>query len=127
MRLVVAVLTLSIFAYCQAGLKRVSPDEASRHLIKKTLAGYPAEAHMARIQGDVVLEVNISESGTASVSRLIFGHPIRRKPDMIWRKTMLLDPSPSTRKTAGRENSMILLAGRLADGRLLIRHGCCQT
>jgi tetratricopeptide (TPR) repeat protein len=76
MRLTFAVLALSLAALGQITPKRIPPDEAAKHLDKKAPATYPPLAEMARIQGHIILEVWIDESGAASVRRLVTGHPM---------------------------------------------------
>jgi TonB family protein len=63
-------------AHGQQGPTHISPDEASKHLISQATPFYPPMAEMARIQGDVILEIMIDESGAASMPRLIQGHPL---------------------------------------------------
>jgi TonB family protein len=53
---------------------RIQPDEAAKHLVRKTPAAYPASAELARIQGNVILEIAIDPSGQASARRLVTGH-----------------------------------------------------
>lgn len=55
---------------------RVSPDDAAKHLIKSNPPEYPPLAQAARIQGNVILEIGIDETGAASVRRLVSGHPM---------------------------------------------------
>jgi tetratricopeptide (TPR) repeat protein len=76
MRLTVAVLALTLAAFGQTTPKRIPPDEAAKHLVKKAWATYPPLAEAAHIQGNIVLEVRIDESGAASVRRFVTGHPM---------------------------------------------------
>jgi TonB family protein len=76
MRLILAILALSAGAFGQTTPNRIPPDEAAKHLVKKAPANYPPMAEAARIQGDVIVEVSIDESGTARVRRLVTGHPM---------------------------------------------------
>jgi len=76
MRLTLAVLALALAAFGQITLKRIPPDEAAKHLVKKASVTYPPLAEAARIQGNIILEVRIDESGAASVRRLVTGHPL---------------------------------------------------
>ena len=76
MRPILAVLALAIAASGQTMPKRVPPEEAAKHLVKKAPATYPPMAEEARIQGNIILEVSIDESGAASVRRLVTGHPM---------------------------------------------------
>ncbi len=56
--------------------KRVSPEDAAKHLIKNISPDYPPLAEQANIQGNVILEISIDETGAASVYRLVTGHPM---------------------------------------------------
>ena len=76
MRLTLAVLALTLATFGQITPKRIPPDEAAKHLVKKASATYPPLAEAARIQGNIILEVRIDESGAASVRRLVTGHPM---------------------------------------------------
>ena len=76
MRLILVALALAIAAFGQTTPKRIPPDEAAKHLVKKASATYPPLAEAARIQGTIILEVSIDESGAASVRRLVTGHPM---------------------------------------------------
>ncbi len=76
MRLTLAFLTLALTAFGQITPKRIPPDEAAKHLAKKASATYPPLAEAARIQGNIILEVMIDETGVTSVHRLITGHPL---------------------------------------------------
>jgi TonB family protein len=57
---------------------RVSEAEgvAKALLVKKVEPEYPQEARDKRIQGAVVLQVEISEAGDVKDARLISGHPL---------------------------------------------------
>jgi TonB family protein len=76
MRGILAVLALCVVALGQAAPKHISPEEAEKHLDKRSPPTYPPMVEMARIQGDVILEIIIDESGAASVRRLVTGHPM---------------------------------------------------
>jgi len=67
---------LSMTTFGQTLLPRVAPDEAAKHLLNKITPNYPPEAELARIQGYVILEIGIDESGVALERRLISGHPL---------------------------------------------------
>src|SRR5271166_2149521 len=54
---------------------QVTPAEAEQHLLKRVPPVYPSLAQTAHIQGLVVLEVTIGESGSTKI-RLISGHPM---------------------------------------------------
>src|SRR6202158_1541854 len=56
---------------------RVSTGVATGLLIKKVTPNYPQLAKQARIQGQVVLQAEISKDGTIQNLELISGHPMR--------------------------------------------------
>ena len=76
MRYVLPWLLLSLAALGQSAPTRIAPDEAAKHLIKKSPAIYPSLAETARIQGNVIIEISIDDSGSVSSRRLISGHPL---------------------------------------------------
>jgi tetratricopeptide (TPR) repeat protein len=76
MRLIVVALALALAAFGQTTTRRIPPDEAAKHLVKKAAATYPSLAEAARIQVNIILEVSIDESGAASVRRFVTGHPM---------------------------------------------------
>jgi|GEM_PF-4621721 len=76
MRRIIIVLVLAVAAFGQGAFTRVPPDEAAKHIISKPSPAYPPLAEQARIQGDVILEVTINESGAVSGIRLVSGHPM---------------------------------------------------
>ena len=55
---------------------RVSQGVSSGLLIKKVQPNYPPLARQARIQGDVVLQAEISKDGTIQNLQLVSGHPM---------------------------------------------------
>jgi len=55
---------------------RVSSGVSSGLLIKKVQPNYPPLARQARIQGDVVLQAEISKDGTIQNLQLVSGHPM---------------------------------------------------
>ena len=59
---------------------RVSQGVAQALLIKKVEPEYPQEARDKRIQGTVVLQLEISEAGDVKDARLISGHPLLALP-----------------------------------------------
>jgi len=59
---------------------RVSEGVAKAFLIKKVEPEYPQEARDQRIQGAVVLQIEISEAGDVKDARLISGHPLLAPP-----------------------------------------------
>jgi TonB family protein len=76
MRLVIVIPLLAVAAFGQTAPPWIPPDIAARHLIKESQADYPSKAELARIQGNVIIEIKIDASGTASVDHLISGHPL---------------------------------------------------
>ncbi len=59
----------------KASVAYVTREEAQQHLLKRVEPVYPALAQASHIQGLVVLEVTIDESGSTKI-RLISGHPM---------------------------------------------------
>ena len=55
---------------------RVSQGVTSGLLIRKIQPAYPPLARQARIQGNVLLQAEISKEGTIENLRLISGHPM---------------------------------------------------
>ncbi len=51
-------------------------DEAAQHLTKRVTPKYPGLAEMARIQGNVILEIGIDPSGAPKDLQVISGHPM---------------------------------------------------
>lgn len=76
MRPILAVLAVGLAAFGQTMPQHIPPDKAAKHLVKKAPPTYPQMAAAARIQGNVILEVSIDESGAASVRHLVSGHPM---------------------------------------------------
>ena len=87
---------------------RVSEGVAKALLVKKVEPEYPQEARDKRIQGAVILQVEISEAGDVKDARLISGHPLLAPPAIEavkqWKyKPYLLNGEPvqvETRATA---------------------------
>ena len=75
-RVALLLVTLTIVASGQTMLTRIPPEEAAKHLIKKPSPNYPQLAEVGRITGNVILQISIDDSGTASVQRAISGHPL---------------------------------------------------
>jgi TonB family protein len=67
-------LMLSV-AELSCEVHRVSPDDAAKHLQKKVEPIYPSEPNM-RVRGNVILQIEISESGDVTIIKAISGHPI---------------------------------------------------
>ena len=74
MRRIFIVLVVAVAAFGQGASTRVPPDEAAKHILSKPSPAYPSLAEQARIQGNVILEVTINESGAVSAIRLVSGH-----------------------------------------------------
>jgi TonB family protein len=58
------------------GQTRLIPEEADKLAIESPNPRYPADAKYARIQGAVVLDVTVSESGSVIATKLVLGHPL---------------------------------------------------
>jgi TonB family protein len=69
-------LVLSCPVLGQTPVVRVVSEEAEQHLLKRVPPVYPPLAQQVRISGVVILEISIDESGTPSVRRIIYGHPL---------------------------------------------------
>jgi TonB family protein len=69
----VVLLTVATFAQTLVG---VLPDDAAAHLVASPQPKYPALAEQARIQGNVILDIQIEPSGAVSSINLISGHPM---------------------------------------------------
>src|SRR5258706_930908 len=76
MRPILAVLALALAVFGQTTPRRIPPDEAAKHLVKRASATYPPMAAAGRIQGNIILEVSINNSRAASVRRLVTVHPM---------------------------------------------------
>ena len=75
-RVALLLITLTIAASGQTMPTRIPPEEAAKHLINKPWPNYPQLAEAGRITGNVILQISIDDSGTASVQRAISGHPL---------------------------------------------------
>lgn len=69
-------LVICFPACAQISNTRVLPEEAEKHLIKRVPPVYPPLAQQTRISGVVIFEIVVNESGTPSVLRTIYGHPL---------------------------------------------------
>ena len=69
-------LALTCRALGQTPIVRVVSEEVEQHLLKRVPPVYPPLAQQTRISGVVILEISIDESGTPSVRRIIYGHPL---------------------------------------------------
>jgi TonB family protein len=74
--LVLSFVLLSAAVLAQGTATRVSPDEAAKHAAKAPKPAYPPLAQQARIQGNVMLEVWIDETGKTFNIALVRGHPM---------------------------------------------------
>ena len=71
-----AFLLLVATGFAHGLTPHVPPDEAARHVLKAPDAKYPELAAQAQIQGNVILEIRVDDSGAVSVTRLVQGHPM---------------------------------------------------
>lgn len=76
MRLLSFISLMAIAAFGQTAPPWISSDIAITHLIKSPQADYPPKAELARIQGNVIIEIKVDTSGTALVARVVSGHPL---------------------------------------------------
>jgi len=74
--LALSFVLLSAAALAQGPATRISPDEAAKHIAKAPQPAYPPLAQQARIQGNVILEVWIDETGKTRNISLARGHPM---------------------------------------------------
>jgi TonB family protein len=74
--LALSFVLLTAAAFAQGPATRVSPDEAAKHVAKAPPPDYPPLAQQARIQGNVILEVWINETGKTTNISLVHGHPM---------------------------------------------------
>lgn len=70
-----AVLGLVCLAVAQEP-RQVSNEEANQHLTKRVEPQYPKMAETAHIQGVVLMEITITESGGVTGLKAIMGHPV---------------------------------------------------
>src|SRR6478736_5824526 len=70
-----AALVLVCLAVAQEP-SQVSNEEANQHLTKRVEPQYPKMAEIAHIQGVVLMEITITESGGVTGVKAISGHPI---------------------------------------------------
>jgi TonB family protein len=99
---IVSALLLSSLAF-SSDAREVTPEEATKHLQKKVDPVYPNEPNV-RIRGDVVLQLEISESGAVTAIKAVSGHPMLIAPalDAVrkWHYSpFLLNGKPSAVKT----------------------------
>jgi TonB family protein len=73
---IAAIVFLGSVALGQTVPMRIPPEVAAKHFIQAPQPQYPQLAEMARIQGNVILEIGIDEAGGVTVRRLISGHPM---------------------------------------------------
>jgi len=62
-------------AFC-AELRKVDPQEAAKHLVTKTDPVYPEMGKQLHLQGNVVLQIAISETGTVKILGVTSGSPL---------------------------------------------------
>jgi TonB family protein len=70
-----AVVGLVCLAMAQES-RQVSNEEANQHLTKRVEPQYPKMAEIAHIQGVVLMEITITESGGVTGLKAVSGHPI---------------------------------------------------
>jgi len=74
--LALAFVLLGAAALAQGPATSVPPDEAAKRVAKAPKPAYPPLAEQARIQGNVILEVWIDETGKTTNISLVRGHPM---------------------------------------------------
>ncbi len=75
MRSILPLLLLTVATFAQTPVG-ILPDDAAAHLLTSPQPKYPALAEQARIQGNVILAIQIEPSGAVSSINLISGHPM---------------------------------------------------
>ena len=77
---ILLLITLTTAAQCQDASKTPRPhvDQSvmSALILRKVAPNYPPLARQARIQGQVILNIDISKSGDVTDVRLVSGHPM---------------------------------------------------
>jgi len=68
------IVLLPLFLFCQT--HEIGPQEAAQHLQKKVEPVYSPTAKQLRLQGDVVLRIAISETGTVTLLGVKSGSPL---------------------------------------------------
>ena len=76
MRQILTIAVLAITGFGQTAPFRITADDAAKHLVSGPQPAYPQLAEQARIQGNVILEMTIDESGSPRNIRLVSGHPM---------------------------------------------------
>jgi TonB family protein len=84
--------------------QQIPPDETAPQLVKRVEPQYPQMAAIAHIQGYVLIDITITETGGVANARAIYGHPILAQAalDAVrqWEYSPLLkDGKPSTVET----------------------------
>ncbi len=70
---------LVLTAVCIApllGQVRLTAEQADQLAIEKPAARYPRDAESARVQGPVIVEIEVSEEGSVLSANLVYGHPL---------------------------------------------------
>lgn len=75
MRILAAILVFAVNLSAQT-IIRVAPEDAANHLLKNVVPKYPPLAQTANIQGNVILNITIDETGSTSNIRWVRGHPM---------------------------------------------------
>jgi protein TonB len=77
-------LPLLLITFCAAGFAQapilVASDVAASHLVSSVEPIYPGPAREARIQGYVILQIEVDPSGKVSNVRVVRGHPMLTSP-----------------------------------------------
>jgi TonB family protein len=79
MELLLAALLLFCFVQSNASaeeLRSVTPAESAQHLLKSVDPVYPAMGKQLHIQGDVMIQIAISDTGTVNILKIVSGSPV---------------------------------------------------
>lgn len=76
-----------------AGVQRLAPATLSAIATRKTSPRYPAAATSARIEGVVIVEVEVDESGRVTSARAVSGNGVLRPAAVEAAKTWLFQPT----------------------------------
>lgn len=76
-----------------AGLQRLAPAALSALATRKTSPRYPAAAASARIEGVVIVEVEVDESGRVTSARAVSGNGVLRPAAIEAAKNWLFQPT----------------------------------
>jgi TonB family protein len=74
------LLPIFLISFCTAAIAQapilVASDVAASHLVSSVEPVYPMAAQEARIQGNVILQIEVDPSGKVSNVRIVRGHPM---------------------------------------------------